>query len=215
MRRVFAWLIPLALIAIGLLWPLVFSGGGQSAPPMPKTRWCSANYKADYVVNKDGRLDAVETITAEFPGGRHGIFKYWDCHQPEQPTGAAGAGSHLDPSRRQVDLVPDALGERRAIQGGQDRRSRQVPRPRHPCVRDPLHHRRRPRSGNHRRRTSRFAAVDRRAPTTSRSVFFWNVIAQAWNNRIQRADIYDHAARPTSRAPSARSATASARPAAT
>ena len=62
--------------------------------------WCSAgvseasdvadpvvfsNYKADFVVNRDGRLDAVETITAEFPGGRHGIFQWWDIANQNNP----------------------------------------------------------------------------------------------------------------------------------
>ena len=37
-----------------------------------------SNYRADYVVGADGQLDAVETITAEFPGGRHGIFRWFD-----------------------------------------------------------------------------------------------------------------------------------------
>ena len=36
-----------------------------------------SNYKADFIVNAGGRLDAVETITAEFPSGRHGLFRYW------------------------------------------------------------------------------------------------------------------------------------------
>ncbi len=78
MRRVFAWLIPLALIAIGVLWPLVINGGSSQAATDVEDPVVFSDYKADYVVNDDGRLDAVETITAEFPYGRHGIFKYWD-----------------------------------------------------------------------------------------------------------------------------------------
>ncbi|HPU12407.1 MAG TPA: DUF2207 domain-containing protein [Aeromicrobium sp.] len=36
------------------------------------------NYDAIYNVAADGTLLASETIEAEFPGGRHGIFRYWD-----------------------------------------------------------------------------------------------------------------------------------------
>jgi hypothetical protein len=68
MRRVLAWSIPLVLIAIGLLWPLVFRGESEAGPANDPVVF--SNYRADFVVNADGRLDAVETITAEFPGGR-------------------------------------------------------------------------------------------------------------------------------------------------
>jgi len=54
-------------------------------------------------------------------------------------------------------------------------------------VRDPLHHRRRPRSGKH--GGNKTFAQSTGAPTTTGSVFYWNVIAPSWNNRIQRADI--------------------------
>ncbi len=30
-------------------------------------------------------MTAVETITAEFPGGRHGIFRYWDVANQNNP----------------------------------------------------------------------------------------------------------------------------------
>src|SRR5919204_7049846 len=83
MRRVFKWLIPLALIAIGLLWPLVFRGGSQASDVDDPVVF--SNYKADFVVDANGDMDAVETITAEFPGGRHGIFRYWDVANQNSP----------------------------------------------------------------------------------------------------------------------------------
>ena len=98
MRRVFLSLIPLALITFGLLWPLVFQGG--SAASNVDDPVVFSNYKADFVVNKDGRLDAVETITAEFPGGRHGIFRYWDVANQNSTHVRQTAGDHLDPARR-------------------------------------------------------------------------------------------------------------------
>ena len=83
MRRVIAWSIPLMLIAIGLLWPLVIKGGPANGLPADDPVVFS-NFKADFVVNADGRLDAVETITAEFPSGRHGLFWLVADQQPER-----------------------------------------------------------------------------------------------------------------------------------
>ena len=70
MWRLIRWLIPLALITFGLLWPLVFRGDSAASDVSDPVVF--SNYKADFVVDRDGQLDAVETITAEFPGGRHG-----------------------------------------------------------------------------------------------------------------------------------------------
>jgi hypothetical protein len=72
--RVLAWSIPLVLILIGLLWPLVFTGITTGAPPYDPVT--STKFTADFTVDEHGKLDAVETITAQFPGGRHGIFQY-------------------------------------------------------------------------------------------------------------------------------------------
>ncbi len=83
MWRVIRWLIPLALITFGLLWPLVFRGGSAASTVSDPVVF--SNYKADFVVNRDGQLDAVETITAEFPSGRHGIFRYWDVANQNSP----------------------------------------------------------------------------------------------------------------------------------
>jgi hypothetical protein len=67
MGRVFKWLIPLALVMFGRLWPLVFRG--ESAASGVDDPVVFSNYKANFVVNEAGRLDAVETITAESPTG--------------------------------------------------------------------------------------------------------------------------------------------------
>ena len=75
MRRVLLALIPLALIAVGVLWPLVISPGAEASDASDPVVF--SNYDVDLIVSAGGRLDAVETITAEFPGGRHGLFKYW------------------------------------------------------------------------------------------------------------------------------------------
>ena len=83
MRRILAWSIPLALIVFGLLWPLVFRGGSEASDISDPVVF--SNYKADFVVSADGRLDAVETITGEFPSSRHGIFRYWDVANQNSP----------------------------------------------------------------------------------------------------------------------------------
>src|ERR1043166_1426274 len=83
MGRLVKWLFPVALIAFGLLWPPgIRRGSGASDVSDPVV---FSNYKANFVVNGDGELDAVETITAEFPGGRHGIFRYWDVANQNSP----------------------------------------------------------------------------------------------------------------------------------
>src|ERR1700752_1135473 len=83
MWRVIRWLIPLALITFGLFLPGGFRGGPSASDVSDPVVF--SNYKADFVVNRDGRLDAVETITAEFPSGRHGIFRYWDVANQNSP----------------------------------------------------------------------------------------------------------------------------------
>lgn len=52
-------------------------GGGSDAAPAADPVVIT-DYDANFVVDADGRLEAVETITATFPGDRHGIFRYWD-----------------------------------------------------------------------------------------------------------------------------------------
>src|SRR5207248_6032330 len=83
MGRVIRWLIALAFITFGLLWPLVINGGGEASDAEDPVVF--SNYKADFVVSPDGRLDAVETITAEFPSGRHGLFQWWDVANQNNP----------------------------------------------------------------------------------------------------------------------------------
>jgi hypothetical protein len=68
MRRVIGWLILVGLIAIGLLWPLVGSSGTSAAGPA-NDPVVITNYDVDLTVSDNGTLDAVETITGDFPSG--------------------------------------------------------------------------------------------------------------------------------------------------
>ena len=73
------------------------------------------------MVNADGRLDAVETITAEFPGGRHGIFRYWDTANQNNPYVRQSPDITSVMLDGEYVAVPDAVAGREAVPGGQDR----------------------------------------------------------------------------------------------
>jgi len=81
------------LTAVGLMWPLLAGlvDTSQDAGPDPVS---ITEYAADFTVDEDGRLTATEEITAEFPPGRHGIFRFWDLR---------------DPSDSNVRLVPEDI----------------------------------------------------------------------------------------------------------
>ncbi|MDO0976973.1 DUF2207 domain-containing protein [Mycolicibacterium frederiksbergense] len=186
MGRLFKLLIPLVLIAFGVLWPVVFSatptgGGDASSDPV-----VISDYTAHYTVDADGDLDAVETITGEFPLNRHGIFRHWDV------------ANQNSPKVRQVPQIQSILwdGEPAPYQllwEGRDRfRVAKIGSPdstlspgphvfkiryRIPGVLDPGTAGAGEQFGGSTGETS--------APT----VFFWNVVAPAWNNRIQNVDI--------------------------
>ena len=71
-----AWLIPVLLTILGLLWPVLSSSipdSGTVSDPVT-----ISNLRAEFAVDRDGLMQADETITTEFPGGRHGIFRFWD-----------------------------------------------------------------------------------------------------------------------------------------
>lgn len=185
MGRLFKWLIPLALITFGLLWPLVFRGGAEASEAADPVVF--SNYRADFVVGGDGQLDAVETITAEFPGGRHGIFRYWDV------------ANQNDPRLRQRPEISSILLDGRAV--SYQMLWEQGERFRVAKIGDPDEYLT---PGTHvfEMRYSIPGVLDRGnlgadrqfaestgQVTATPSVFLWNVIAPAWNNRIERADI--------------------------
>jgi len=131
--------------------------------------------------------EALETITAEFPDARHGLFRYWDIADPNSPRvrhtpdvtsillDSQPASYQMlweDGERFRVAKIGDAdqylnagthvYEIRYAIDG----------------VLDPAS------TG-----ADKTFAESTGAAVTTGSVFYWNVIPPAWNNRIQRADI--------------------------
>ncbi|GAC57682.1 hypothetical protein GOHSU_23_00280 [Gordonia hirsuta DSM 44140 = NBRC 16056] len=78
MKRLLLSLAVLILTLFGIFLPLMsFSSPSGSVGADPVT---ITDYRADVTVARDGSLDATETVTAEFPYGRHGIFRFWDLN---------------------------------------------------------------------------------------------------------------------------------------
>ena len=84
LRTVPATILAVLLAAGLLLWPVlgaVLQPQVDAAPDLVRI----TDYRADFTVDRDGRLEATETITALFPSGRHGIFRFWDVDDRADP----------------------------------------------------------------------------------------------------------------------------------
>ncbi|GAA3948477.1 DUF2207 domain-containing protein [Gordonia caeni] len=76
MKRVLLSVAVLILTVFGLFLPaLTFSSSSDSVAADPVV---VTDYHADVTVHENGTLEATERVTAEFPSGRHGIFRFWD-----------------------------------------------------------------------------------------------------------------------------------------
>ncbi len=76
-RAVPATILAVVLGAGLLLWPWVDAvapDDGGTEPELVRI----TDYRAEFAVDRAGRLRATETITATFPPDRHGIFRFWD-----------------------------------------------------------------------------------------------------------------------------------------
>ena len=137
------------------------------------------NFRGDFVVDRDGRLEATEIITTWFPSGRHGIFRYWDVANQND--------SHI----RQVPQVTEILlddqpvpykmlwqNQQRFLVAKIGDPDRYLDFGTH-VFPDPLHHRRGARSGGVGAKEDLRLHARRPAAT---SAFFWNVVAPGWNN---------------------------------
>jgi hypothetical protein len=184
MRRVFGWLFLFGLVAVGLLWPLAFNGGSTAAPATDPV--VITNYEADFTVAEDGTLDAVETITGEFPSGRHGIFRYWDVANQNSPR------VRQKPEITSILLDGEPAPYQLLWEDGERFRVAKIGDPDStlsagthvyelryavPGVLDPGT------TGENRQ----FATT--KGEPNSTSAFFWNVIAPSWNNVIQRVHV--------------------------
>ncbi|MGB3697647.1 MAG: DUF2207 domain-containing protein [Gordonia sp. (in: high G+C Gram-positive bacteria)] len=76
MQRFLLSVIAVVATAVGVLWPVAAGWGSSSSGTADPV--VVSDYTADYQLARDGELTATETLTTEFPGGRHGIFRFWD-----------------------------------------------------------------------------------------------------------------------------------------
>ena len=75
-------------------------GGGADTTPDDAT---ITDYAADFVVAKDGRLSATETLSVNYPGFKHGIFRFFDLRDP--------ADSHVRLRPQHITVTRDGQAE--------------------------------------------------------------------------------------------------------
>jgi uncharacterized membrane protein YgcG len=178
-----------ALVAVltlaGLFWPLLDTGSGDEGPvDDPVT---VSLYEADFDLNANGHLDVTETITADFPSNRHGIYRYWDVSDPS------------DPGVRHVPELTSITAD--GVVVPYETYWEQADRYFVAKIGDPDVYLT---PGSHVYRiaystegaispatagTGSFASSEGSNPVPPQSVFYWNVIAQGWELPIANAEI--------------------------
>lgn len=83
MKRAIGPVLLLAVFAFLVSIPGWSDGSGGGGDDYEATR--ITQYRADFTVAADGDLTAVETITVDVPAVRHGIFRFFDTHDPSAP----------------------------------------------------------------------------------------------------------------------------------
>src|SRR3954454_15203648 len=81
MRKVVAGFLGLVVLAVivgigGIAFPKSATGGETSR---------ITDYLADFDVHPNGDVDVVETLNVDFPISRHGIFRFFDTRDPNDP----------------------------------------------------------------------------------------------------------------------------------
>ncbi len=188
MRVVLGRLALVVLTCVGVLWPWLVSRIPPLGTAPPTDPVVITDYRATFTVAADGELVAQEDITAEFPSGRHGIFRYWDVADPADPgvryvptiTGINQDGvpatyqTSWESQRRYLVAKigdPDAYLSR-----GEHRYTIQyaIPGAISPAS-----------SGQ----GATFGSQEGTDDGPPGSVLFWNVVAQGWEMQIRRATI--------------------------
>ncbi|WP_026918547.1 DUF2207 domain-containing protein [Gordonia shandongensis] len=103
MQRIFLTVIAALATLVGVFWPLV--GGSQSSSSDTVDPVTVTSYRADYRLDTEGTLRATETLTTSFPGGRHGIFRFWDV--TDGATGATGENRGVRYRPRDISVTMD------------------------------------------------------------------------------------------------------------
>ncbi|BBZ04755.1 hypothetical protein MCHIJ_41920 [Mycolicibacterium chitae] len=163
------WLTAAIVVALAVLWPLVFTGESTGAPASDPVT--ITDYRADYHVDADGNLDATETITARFPGDRHGIFRYWDVTNPNSPRVRQEptiTSIRMDDGEIPYELQWSGRDRFRVAKIGDPDRYLDY--------------------GEHVFEI-RYTVPGVLDPGDTGAQFYWNVIAPGWDNVIERAEI--------------------------
>src|ERR1700712_4755201 len=89
MRRWLVWLVALVILGGLVLFPALTYGRGSGSSDTDVAR--INDYRGQFTVGSNGRLDVVETLRVYYPVYKHGIFRFFDL---------------ADPSDDRVRLVP-------------------------------------------------------------------------------------------------------------
>ena len=84
MKRLVGTVVGLAVLVLVAFVPAAFYGvgAGDESPEVTTI----TKYVADFTLDDQGDLRAVETLTVDFPvSGRHGIFRFWDIADQSAP----------------------------------------------------------------------------------------------------------------------------------
>ncbi len=172
MRRALLRISVPVLVLLGLMFTTLVSWAPSETSDVPELSRI-VDYRASLRVDDTGTLHAVEDITVVFPDeGRHGIFRFWDVVDPEDP------GVRLVP--RDIEVWLD--GGEQPFEMVRD----EEPRYRVARVGDPewlLY-------GRHTYRISyRIDGVLAAAEDATGSLFWWDVVARGWRMPIAQATV--------------------------
>ncbi|MEO6606296.1 MAG: DUF2207 domain-containing protein, partial [Aeromicrobium sp.] len=180
--RVLALLLTAGVLLVPVLIGLVPSASTTTPDPVSIT-----NYAADYVVSADGTLAAKEVITADFPFGRHGIFRFWDLADPSDSR------VRLVPKDIKVTLDGNSVPNQLLWENGRRYRVAKIGDPDNYVSAGPhtytitytIKGSLSPTSAN----PGRFESSSWTDKQKAESVFNWNVVAPGWQMDIQKSTI--------------------------
>lgn len=184
MKRILLRVLVLIIAAGFLIMPTLASLVTDEVTTGPDPVRIS-DYQVDYTVSANGTLVAKETLTTEFPPGRHGIFRFWDLADPADPH------VRLKPQDIAVELDGAKVPFDLSWQQGRRIRVAKIGDPDSTVA-----------AGSH-TYTIRYAIKGALSPSNvgtgtfgssswtdeqpAESVFYWNVVPQGWSMTIDHA----------------------------
>ena len=175
MKRLVGTALGLAVLVLVTFVPAAFYGvsAGDESPEVTTI----TNYVADFTLDEQGDLRAVETLTVDFPvSGRHGIFRFFDTADQSAPNARRvphDISVTMDGGAEPFEVLSEGQGRYRVAKiGSAD------------IEIEP---------GKHVYRIE--YAIDGVIEPGSdgvRSQFFWNLIPGGWRQPIRRSDLTVH-----------------------